>query len=181
LSLGAAAALGLIVWGAVITVDVIDDWSGTRIGATRTRAPGARDVRLDATKYVVFYEVAERSVPSGGDGSTGDIPIPPRLDVKIRRGGDGPPLPLDDYATDFHVSGGTRAARAVWTVQVPEAGRYRIAAAGAFGADEPAVVLGRPVGRRVVRLVAGIFGIVGGFMLGLVVGVIAVVLAIRRP
>ena len=63
---------------------------------------------------------------------------------------------------------------------MPQEGRYRIQATAVPAADEPAVVLGRPVGRRVVRLVVGIFGIVGGFELAIVVGVIAVVLAIRR-
>jgi hypothetical protein len=162
----------------VITADAIGSWSGARIGDTRTAVPGARDVRLDDVKYVVYYEVDEDSVPSSGDAD--DIPVPAGLRVSIRRGGDGRPLPLEQYGTSFRVTSGDRTARAVWTVEVPREGRYRIAAGAVPGAAEPAVVLGRPVGRRVVRLVVGIFGIVGGFVLAIVLGVIAVVLAIRR-
>jgi hypothetical protein len=162
----------------VTTADAIGSWSGARIGATRTGAPGTRDARLDDVKYVVYYEIDEDSVPATGDAD--DIPVPASFRVTIRRGGDGRPLPLEEYGTSFRVTSGDRTARAVWTVQVPQEGRYRIQATAVPGADEPAVVLGRPVGRRVVRLVVGIFGIVGGFVLAIIVGVIAVVLAIRR-
>jgi hypothetical protein len=162
----------------VTVVDVVDDWSGARIGATRTPAPGTRDVLLDDVKYVVYFEVDEDSVPSTEDAD--DIRVPAGLDLTVRRGGDGRPLPLEDYATSFRVTSGDRTARAVSTIEVPEEGRYRIRAGAAPGADEPALVLGRPVGRRVLRLGSGIAATAGGFILLAILGVIAVVLAVRR-
>lgn len=173
-ALGVAAALGLCVWGGTLAYDAIDSLTdGARIGETRTPIPGTTDVELDEGKYVVFYEVDA--------STTGDeerIPVP-RLLTTIRRDGDGPPLEIDDYGGSFRVESGGRAAQAAATVRVPSDGRYRIAALGRADSADPAVVLGRPVTRRVLRLVVGLAALVAGLGLGILVIAVAAGLSLR--
>ena len=133
--IGVAAALGLCVWGGLLAYDATDSLvDGARMGETRTSIPGTTDVELEKGKYVVFYEVDASSV--FGDGR---IPVPP-LGLSIRRGGDGPPLELKDYGTDFNVESGGRAAQAAHTIRIPSDGHYRIRASGQRAGADPAVV-----------------------------------------
>lgn len=176
LPLGALAAIALLVGGIGIAVDAGSKlFGGVRIGETRTPVPGARDAQLDSGRYTLFYEVDESSVESDGSGDS-DVDVPP-LEVTIRRGGDGPPLELEDYGGSFDVTGGGRAATAVRSVRVPESGRYRIRATSRRGAGSPAVVLGRPVLARILRLVVGIAAAFAGLALGALV--VASALALR--
>ena len=173
--IGVAAALGLCVWGGTLAYDAIDSLvDGARIGETRTPIPGTTDVELDKGKYVVFYEV-DASSTAGDDR----IPVP-TLDLGIRRAGDGPPLALKDYGSEFRVESGGRAGQAALTVKIPDKARYRITATGQPDAADPAVVLGRPVTRRVLRLVLGMAAFVAGLALGLLVIVVATASVLRR-
>lgn len=173
--LAVVAALTLCVWGGALAYDAIDSLTdGARIGKTRTPIPGTTDVELEKGKHVVFYEIDTSSVPDVDDSSL------PAFDLRIRRGGDGAPLELDDYGSDFTVESGGRTARAALTVKVPSDGRYRIAASGRPDAGDPAVVLGRPVTRRVLRLVLGLAALVGGLALGTLVIAVTAVLALRK-
>ena len=182
LTLGALAALALMAVGAGMLAGAIEDFGATRIGETRTAIPGERTARLEPGKHVVYYEVDEGSVPGSDSGGDGEIAVPAGLPVSIRRDGDGRPLDLDDYGSDFNVSSGGRFAQAAATVEVPEEGSYSIEAGrvDASPASEPAVVLGRPITGRVLRLVVGIAGIVAGLGLAVLVAVVAVALAARR-
>jgi len=175
-AIGVAAALGLCVWGGLLMYGAIDSLTdGARQGETRTPIPGVTDVELRKGKYVVFYEVATAA------GTAGDNRIPvPALDLSIRRGGDGPALDLEDYGSDFNVESDGRAAQAALTVRIPGDGRYRITASGRPDADEPAVVLGRPVTRRVLRLVLGVAAFVAGLGLGILLIAVAAGLALRN-
>ena len=96
--------------------------------------------------------------------------MPDQLELSIRRDGDGPPLPLEDYGGDFEVSSGGRTAKAWRTVEVPREGNYRISAGPEFRAAAPAIVLGRPVSGRVMRLILGIAALLAGLGLGALVG-----------
>ena len=172
--IGVAAALGLCVWGGTLTYDAIDSLAdGARRGETRTPIPGATEVHLDEGKYVVFYEVDASSVAAAEDIAV------PSLDLSIRRDGDGPALALDDYGSSFTVDSGGRAAKAALTVQLPSDGRYRINVSGRPQAADPAVVLGKPVTRRVLRLVLGLAAFLSGLGLGILVIAIVAGLAIR--
>jgi hypothetical protein len=172
--IGVMAALGLCAWGGVLVYDAIDALTdGARIGETRTPIPGRTDVPLDEGKYVVFYEIATTSVPDVDDSSI------PSFELVIRRDGDGPPLPLKGYGSDFTVESGGRTGRARYTVQIPTDGRYRITASGNPEGAQPAVVLGKPVTRRVLRLVLGAVAFIAGLALGILVIAIAAGLAIR--
>ena len=155
---GAIAALALLAIGVLMTADAAGTLSETRLGSTRTFVPGSRWADLEERKYTVFYEVATGTI---AEGSLDDLPVPP-LEVTIRRDGDGPALPLDDYSGSFTVYSGGRGATAWRTVKVPEAGRYRIRVAGRSTDPGPAVVLGRPLTRRIFNLILGIAGIVAG-------------------
>ena len=161
--LGVLAALALCAGGGVLAYDAADSLiDGARHGETRTPIPGATDVELDEGKYVVFYEVDSTSV---GDEN---VPVP-EFTLTIRRAGGGPPLKIEDYGSDFRVDSGGRVGQAVSTVRIPSDGRYRIRTTGTPVGDEPAVVLGKPVGRRVLRLVLGATLFVAGLAIGLLV------------
>ena len=178
LIIGALAGMALVALGVVTTVDGIKGFSDVRIEDTRTPIPGDREVELDAGKYVLFYEVSEESVSHLDQG---EFPIP-ALDVTVRLAGDGSPLDLDDYSADFDVSSGGRAARAAATLEVPEDGTYEIAARTPARASEPAVVLGRPITRRVLRLIAGLAGVVAGLGMVALAAALGIGLAVRgRP
>lgn len=171
--IGVAAALGLCVWGGLLSYDAIDGLAdGVRDGETRTPVPGLRHVELDKGKHVIYYEVDSSSV--SGD----KVPVP-EFRVAIRRAGEGPVLGVDDYSTDFHVDSGSREAQAALTVEIPSAGRYQIATSGEEGAGEPAVVLGRPITRRILRLVLGLTALAAGLALGILVIAVVAGLAIR--
>ena len=172
--IGVAAALGLCVWGGTLTYDAIDSLiDGARLGETRTPIPGTTDVELDEGKYVVFYEVDAGSVGEG------NVPVP-SFTAMIQRSGDGPALSVKDYGSDFRVESGGRVGQAVSTVRIPSDGRYRIRAGGSPNeAADPAVVLGKPVTRRVLRLILGIAAFLGGLGLGILVITIVAGLAFR--
>jgi hypothetical protein len=175
LILGALAGIALTVFGVALTVDAVGSFSDVRIGETRTPIPGTRDVQLDEGKYVVFYEVSDDSVGSGGEGG---FPVP-AFEVTVRRAGDGPPLELSEYSTDFNVNTGGRAAQAVATIEVPEDGLYEIGARSDAAAAAPAVVLGKPITGRVLRLIVGVAGIIAGLSLLALVTALAIALATR--
>jgi len=170
--IGVVAALALCMWGGTLAYDAIDSLAdGARRGETRTPIPGVTDVELDEGKYVVFYEVDSSTVIDADA-----ISVPP-IDLAIRRGGDGPPLELDDYGSNFTVDSGGRAAKAAFTVSVPSDGRYRISASG--DEESGSVVLGKPVGRRILHLVLGVFAFLSGLALGILVVAIVAGLTIR--
>lgn len=171
--IGVLAALALCAWGGTLVYNAIDSLAdGARRGETRTPIPGVTDVDLDEGKYVVFYEVNASSVGEG------NVPVP-RFTLTIRRSGDGPALEVEDYGSDFRVESGGRVGQATSTVRIPSDGRYRITTGGKVDAAEPAVVLGKPVTRRVLRLVFGIVMFIAGLALGILVIAVAAGLAIR--
>ena len=174
LILGALAGLALVGLGAVTAIDGMEGVSDVRIEETRTSIPGEREVGLEAGKHVVFYEVAD-------DGEE-QTPVVPALEVRVRRPGASRFLELDDYSGDFDVSGGGREAQAISTLEVPEDGRYEIAARGRTDATAPGVVLGHPITPRVLQLIAGVIGVVAGLGLIVLVAVLAIGWAVRtRP
>jgi hypothetical protein len=130
----------------------------TRIGATRTPVPGARDVKLDAGKYVIYYEA----------GTTGgDIGLARPRGVSVRIETPSPaslPLPLRTYGGNFHTGSSKVDALAFLTVEIPRAGNYRIIATGRSSqpivARSPRIVLGEPTGGKVLQLVgAGVLAL----------------------
>lgn len=177
LILGGLAAIVLSVVSVTITVDAIGSFSDVRIGDTRTSIPGTREVELDEGKYVVFYEVSDEGV---SDDSDGNLYVPP-LDVRVHLPDAARSLDLDDYSSDFNVSSGGRDAQAIATVEVPEDNRYEITVSGSADAASPAVVLGKPITRRILRLIVGIAGFVAGLALLALTGALAIGFAVRKP
>jgi hypothetical protein len=141
--------------GLVVVKRTIPKLHHTRIGATRTPVPGVRDVRLDAGKYVVYYEAGT----TGGIGLARPRGVSVRIDMPP-----GTPLPLRAYAGNFHTGTSNVDARAFLTVEIPRAGNYRIIATGRSSqpvvASSPRIVLGEPTGGKVLRLVgAGVLAL----------------------
>ncbi|MEA2471583.1 MAG: hypothetical protein QOE38_2582 [Thermoleophilaceae bacterium] len=147
--------------GLVVVKRTIPKLHHTRIGATRTPVPGARDVRLDAGKYVIYYEA----------GTTGGIGLarPRGVSVRIETPSPAPlplplPLPLHTYSGNFHTGSSKVDARAFLTVEIPRAGNYRIIATGRSSqpivARSPRIVLGEPTGGKILQLVgAGVLAL----------------------
>jgi hypothetical protein len=141
--------------GLVVVKRTIPKLHHTRIGATRTPVPGARDVRLDAGKYVIYYEA----------GTTGGIGLARPRGVSVRiQAPSAAPLSLRTYGGNFHTGSSKVDALAFLTVDVPRAGNYRIIATGRSSqpivARSPRIVLGEPTGGKVLRLVgAGVLAL----------------------
>jgi hypothetical protein len=143
--------------GLVVVERTIPKLHHTRIGATRTPVPGARDVRLDAGKYVIYYEA----------GTTGGIGLarPRGVSVRIETPSPAPlPLPLRTYGGNFHTGSAKVDALAFLTVEIPRAGNYRIIATGRSSqpivARNPRIVLGEPTGGKILQLVgAGVLAL----------------------
>jgi hypothetical protein len=157
--IGWPLAVGLLATclaaGLVVVKGTIPKLHHTRIGATRTPVPGARDVRLDAGKYVIYYEA----------GTTGGIGLAQPRGVSVRvETSSSAPLPLRTYGGNFHTGGSTIDARAFLTVEIPRAGSYRIIATGRSSqpivASNPRIVLGEPTGGKILRLIgAGVLAL----------------------
>jgi hypothetical protein len=158
--IGLPLAVGLlaacVAAGLVVVERTVPKLHHTRIGATRTPVPGARDVRLDAGKYVIYYEAGT----TGGDIS---LARPRGVSVSIETPSSAP-LPLRTYGGNFHTGSSHVDARAFLTVEVPRGGNYRIIATGRSSqpivASGPRIVLGEPTGGKVLRLVgAGVLAL----------------------
>jgi hypothetical protein len=122
-----------------------------RIAATRTPAPGSREVTLDDRKYVVYYE---------GHTTLGDIGLSHPRGVHVRiESSSGEALPLSRYSGNFHTGSSHVDAVAILTVEVPRSGEYRIIARGrsrqSISFTNRHIVLGEPTGTSVLRRVAG--------------------------
>ncbi|MEA2451129.1 MAG: hypothetical protein QOG63_3061 [Thermoleophilaceae bacterium] len=147
--LAVALLAACLVAGLVVVKGTIPKLQDTRIGATRTPVPGARGVRLDAGKYVVYYEAGT----TGGDIG---LARPRGVTVRIETSSSAP-LPLRTYGGNFHTGSSYVDARAFLTVEIPRAGNYRIIATGRSSqpivASSPRIVLGVPTGGNVLRLV----------------------------
>jgi hypothetical protein len=149
---------GCLAAGLVVVKSTIPRLHHTRIGATRTPVPGARDVKLDAGKYVIYYEAGT----TGGDIG---LARPRGVSVRIETPSPAPlPLPLRTYGANFHTGSSKVDARAFLTVEIPRAGNYRIIATGRSSepivARSPRIVLGEPTGGKILQLVgAGVLAL----------------------
>jgi hypothetical protein len=120
-----------------------------RIGATRTAVPGRRDVHLAAGKYDVYFELP------GDYDKYNQFSEPPGLAVIVAPAR-GRPLPLARSGGASYVGSSTSKALAIDTVEVPDAGLYRIATRWPGGGPyHSTVVLGVPPGTAYIRLAAG--------------------------
>jgi hypothetical protein len=139
---------GCLAAGLILVKRTAPKLHNARIGATRTPVPGSRKVRLDAGKYVIYYEAGI----TGGIGLARPHGVTVRIETPARRA-----LALHPYAGNFHTGSSFVDARAFLTVQVARSGSYQIMAAGKSSqpivANAPRVVLGTPTGGNVLRLV----------------------------
>lgn len=133
----------------------------SRIGATRTPVPGARAVHLDSGKYDVYFEL-----PGGGYNKYGEFNAPSRLRVSIASPGTRS-LPLLGYSGRSYVGSTGSQGLATDTVQIPQAGVYRIRTQWPNGAVyHSTVVLGVAPGTAYIRLIiAGLIALLAFIML----------------
>jgi hypothetical protein len=149
--IGLPLAVGLLAAclaaGLLVVKHTIPELHHTRIGATRTPVPGARDVRLDAGKYVIYFEART----TGGIGLARPRGVSVRIETPSRV-----PLPLRRYGGNFHTGSSYVDARAFLTVEIPRAGSYRIIATGRSSQpiveSNPRIVLGEPTGGKILWL-----------------------------
>jgi hypothetical protein len=151
---GLVLLVALIAAGLAIAVVSATKLPRAVLEDTSTAVPGSREVRLEERRYNVFY-----------DARSADEPIPP-LRVRVLPAGDGAALPLEDFGGELTLGD----AQAIASVEVPQAGRYRVVTAGETRFSvEPRVVLGEPIGGRILRVVLGgalaFLGLLGSVLL----------------
>jgi hypothetical protein len=158
---GLVLLVALIAAGATIAAVSATKLPRGVLEETSAPIPGSREVRLEARRYNVFY-----------DGTSSEEAIPP-LRVQVVPAGGGDALPLEDFGGSLNFGD----AQAIASVEVPRAGRYRIATtATGEPLGEAEVVLGEPIGKRILRVVLG--GALA--LLGFVGCVILVVISLLR-
>ena len=162
---GLVVLVALIAGGATIAAVAAVDLPSAVLEETSTPIPGSREVRLEARKYNLFY-----------DGRSADEAIPP-MRVVVAEAGGGEPLPLRDFSGSLNFGN----AQAMATVDVPQAGVYRITTSADSGlADGASVVLGEPSGKRVLQVALGGALALLGFLGAILLLVISLVRRRRR-
>jgi hypothetical protein len=155
---------GLIILGGVFAVlwlvisfvrldDQIDEFE-------RVPVPGEQTVRLEARKYIVYFE----GFAAG------------QLAIADAEGGDD--LVIEPYGGSLEYSFGERDGTAQGTVTPPRAGDYVVTTAGEDAGSDAAVALGDSIASPLLRMVVGTIAI-GGLLVFAGV-VMLVVTAIRR-
>jgi hypothetical protein len=154
---GIVGAVVILVWVAVGYATAIDDFD-------RIPVPGEEVVEVrDAGGYTLYVE-APGAVDRG-------IPLVP-MEIVPATGGE--PLELRRYSARVTYTSGSREGIAVWSVQIPEPGRYRITTGGEPGLTN--VAFGRGLGRGLAGRIAaavlvGGLGVTAGAVLAIVTGV----------
>jgi hypothetical protein len=162
---------GLIVLGGVLAAlwfvisfvrldDQID-------GFARVPVPGEQTVRLEARKYIVYYE---------GFAALEIIPTPDELTIADAESGDD--LEIEPYAGSLTYSFGERDGSAQGTVTPPRAGDYVVTTNSEDAGSNAAVALGDSIATPLLRTIVGT--IVIGALLVLAGVIMLVVTAIRR-
>jgi hypothetical protein len=125
-----------------------------RIGATRTPVPGERAVRLEAEKYDIYFELP------GDYNKYNEFYAPSDLRVSIAPLGERS-LPLAGYSGLSYVGSTGSQGLAIYTVEIPQDGIYRIRTQWPGGAlNRATVVLGVLPGSAYIRLiVAGVIAL----------------------
>ena len=160
------AAVGLAIWwvaaGFMNFTDEVD-------GFERIPIPGAAVLQLESGKSAVYHEARS----TGGDRTAPGL----NLSVRNLQGERAPKISRYGASVTYDVNG--RSGIAVWTVDAPEAGRYRVRVTSPSSeAAGTEIAVGRPIGSRIVRIVVGGAAI---FVLGAGIGTAAIVLtAVRR-
>ena len=161
---------GLIVLGGVLAAlwfvvsfvrldDQID-------GFARVPVPGAQTVRLEARKYVIYYE---------GFAALEITTTPEELTIADSESGDE--LEIEPYVGSLTYSFGERDGSAQGTVTPPRAGDYVVAVNLDAPPGDAAVALGESIATPLLRTIVG--SIVIGAFLVLAGVIVLVVTAIR--
>jgi hypothetical protein len=156
-----AAVVGAIAWFVFSLVRVGEEVERF----VRVPVPGQETVRLEARKYVVYYEGPNAEVEA------------PRFAVGIADARTGVPLTIAPYGGSLTYAFEGNEGAAAWTVTPPRPGRYAVRTRGPAGIDG-SVAFGRSIAWPIARTIVGTFAI-GGLLLAAGVGLI-VLTAVRR-
>jgi hypothetical protein len=162
---GALVAAGVPAPSFWFVVSLLD--LGDKVDAfQRVPVPGEETVRLEAQKYVIYYE-----------SSTADEFVP-AFAIDIVDAATGAPAPVAGYGGTLTYSYSGHEGSAVATVTPPTAGDYLVRTDGDPGVGTANVALGESLAGPLLRTILGAFGI--GAVLGLSGVALIGVTAVRR-
>jgi hypothetical protein len=153
----AAGVLGAVLWFVVGFVRIDDQIDGFQ----RAPVPREATVRLEAQKYVIYFE-----------GENADEVVP-RFELAIADAESGEPLEIEPYNNSLTYSFGEEGS-AQATVTPARAGDYVVTTDGGEGG----VAVGDSIAGPLLRTIAGAFAI--GGLLAFAGVILLVVTAIRR-
>jgi hypothetical protein len=157
----AVGIVGAVLWFVGSLMSLSDEVDGFQ----RVPIPGEGTVRLDARKYVLYYE---------GSGADESVPV---FTVEIADARTGAPLQIANYGGSLTYAFSDHEGSAQGTVTPPRAGRYAVRTTGGGRIGEN-LAFGRSIAAPILR------GILGTVAIGLALvgaGVTMVVITgIRR-
>jgi hypothetical protein len=158
----AVGIAGAVLWF-VTSLMAIDDKVD---GFQRAPLPGTATVRLEARKYVIYYE-----------GPNAESSVPP-FEIGVTDAQTGAPLDIATYSGSltYSVSGHEGSAQA--TVTPARAGAYVVRTETDSRATGSNIALGSSIAGQILRTILGAFAIGGLLLLG--GGALIAVTAIRR-
>jgi hypothetical protein len=120
-------------------------------GLEQVVVPGETELALDAGTYTIFHE--HRSVVDGRFYSAPENV--PGLRVRVVSAASGRELPVRPPGGDASYSIGGRSGVAIFSVDVPEPGRYRVSGDVPGGGGPYVLALGSGFGRRLLTTILG--------------------------
>jgi hypothetical protein len=157
-----AGVLGALLWFVTSLMSLGDEVDNFQ----RVPVPGKTTMKLEAHKYVVYYE-----------GLTADEVVPP-VEIAITDAKTGTPLAITPYGGSLTYSVSNHEGSALGTVTPAHAGVYAVRTDSNVRASGANMALGRSLTWPILRGILGTF-VIGGLLAGSGV-VLLIVTAVRR-
>jgi hypothetical protein len=157
-----AGVIGAVLWFATSLMRLGDEVDNFQ----RVSVPGKTTMKLEAHKYVVYYE-----------GSAADQVVPP-VRIAITDAKTGSPLAIAPYGGSLTYSASNHEGSALGTVTPAHAGIYAVRTDRNVRASGAKVALGRSLTWPILRGILGMF-VIGGLLAGGGV-VLLIITAVRR-
>ena len=157
-----AGVIGAVLWFATSLMSLGDEVDNFQ----RVPVPGKTTMKLEAHKYVVYYE-----------GLTADEVVPP-VEIAITDAKTGTPLAITPYGGSLTYSVSNHEGSALGTVTPAHDGVYAVRTHSNVRASGANVALGRSLTWPILRGILGTF-VIGGLLAGSGV-VLLIITAVRR-